>query len=103
LPHWLAFAGKGDSRLHDLIACARISWRIPIQDYLVNRLNTPLLAAANALALLPPLRTLDALHLASALDTARIFKTMPIFVSGDRPLLSVAIAEGFPTDDPNNH
>ena len=73
------------------------------QDYLVDRVDTALLATANVLVLRHPVRTLDALHLASALEIARIFSATPIFISGDRQLLAAAAAEGFPTDDPNNH
>ena len=73
------------------------------QDYLVATVDRPLLAAANVLVLRHPLRTLDALHLVSALDIARVLSTVPIFVSSDRQLLAAATAEEFPTDDPNNH
>jgi uncharacterized protein len=73
------------------------------QEYLVNRLDDRILVLTNALVLRHPLRTLDGLHLAAALDTARVFGTSPRFVSADRQLLAVAAAEGFLTDDPNNH
>jgi predicted nucleic acid-binding protein len=73
------------------------------EEYLVDTTDSPLLVAANGLVLRHPLRTLDALHLASALEIARVFSTMPLFVSGDRQLLAAATAEGFTTDDPNSH
>ena len=73
------------------------------QEYLVNQLDNRILAAANELVLRHPLRTLDALHLAAALDTASVFGTPPLFITADRQLLAIATAEGFPTDDPNSH
>lgn len=49
------------------------------------------------------LRTLDALHLACALEAAQSSGIMPVFVSGDKKLLKAAAGEGFQTDDPYNH
>lgn len=52
-----------------------------------------------------PLRTLDAIHLASAMRSQIYFSQLPkpIFVSADKHLLAAAQAEGFVTDDPNQH
>jgi hypothetical protein len=58
---------------------------------------------ASELILRHPLRTLDAIHLAAAQEAKRRFAVTPLFVTADQVLLLAAIAEGFPTDDPNNH
>ncbi|MDZ4766916.1 MAG: hypothetical protein SGI73_20445 [Chloroflexota bacterium] len=50
-----------------------------------------------------PLRTLDALQLASALVATNFLPDAPIFISADLKLLAAASAEGLPTDDPNAH
>lgn len=49
------------------------------------------------------LRTLDAIQLASALETSLLFDIHPIFVSADTRLLNAAAAEGLPIDDPHAH
>lgn len=73
------------------------------QEYVVLRVDSRLIIRAEQLVRLYPLRTLDALQLASALEAARIIGSMPTFVSADRNLLSIAAIEGFPTDNPNAH
>lgn len=49
------------------------------------------------------LRTLDAIHLACALDAGRSLGVAPIFVTADKHLLAAAAGEGLPTDNPLNH
>jgi uncharacterized protein len=54
-----------------------------------------------------PLRSFDALHLASALTARRSFAEAglpePVFVCEDSRLLAAADAEGMAVDDPNQH
>ena len=54
-----------------------------------------------------PLRAYDAVQLATALVTGRILADaalpVPIFLSADDRLLTVALAEGLPADNPNMH
>ncbi len=62
---------------------------------------------ANELALRYPLRAYDAIHLATALvargDGGAQGLAAPIFLSADKTLLAAAEAEGFKTEDPNDH
>jgi predicted nucleic acid-binding protein len=73
------------------------------KQYQVVVLDDRLLARAGRLVLKHPLRTLDAIQLASALEARQILKIIPIFVTADTQLLRAAQVEGFLTDDPNQH
>ncbi len=73
------------------------------REYLVVGITGALLRQAGDLAARHPLRTLDAIQLACALDSVQTLGLTPTFVSADRNLLIAAAAEGFPTDDPNAH
>jgi len=50
-----------------------------------------------------PLRSLDAIQLASAIEAANLLREAITFVSGDNNLLNAAASEGFLTDNPNLH
>ncbi|MBZ0321394.1 MAG: type II toxin-antitoxin system VapC family toxin [Anaerolineae bacterium] len=73
------------------------------RQYRVIPLNDAVLARAARLVQNYPLKSLDAIQLASALEARKILRIIPIFVTADRQLLAAAQAEGFPTDDPNLH
>lgn len=73
------------------------------KEYLAVDLDNGVLADARQLLLQHPLRTLDAIQLASALNFARAVAITPTFVSADVNLLTAAAAEGLPTDNPNAH
>lgn len=73
------------------------------REYLVVNLHDRVVLQASRLVAAHPLRTLDALQLASALVAARDLGAIPTFVSADRNLLAVAAAHGLPTDDPHAH
>ncbi len=73
------------------------------RQYRVIAVRQDVLERAQLLVAKHPLRTLDALQLASAHVAANVIGMFPIFVTADRKLLAVAAAEGFPTDDPNAH
>jgi predicted nucleic acid-binding protein len=73
------------------------------RQYRVIALRQIVLVQAQRLVARHPLRTLDALQLASAVAAARALGAFPFFVSGDQKLLAVATAEGFSPDDPNTH
>jgi uncharacterized protein len=72
-------------------------------DYQVVGLSQLILADPRYLVDQHPLRTLDAIQLASALAAVRSLGVMPMFVTADSKLLAVAAAEGFPIDNPYNH
>jgi predicted nucleic acid-binding protein len=71
------------------------------QQYEVIELEQKVLSLARRLLVRHPLRTLDAVQLASALSASQAFGTLT-FISADTRLLEAA-AEGLPTDDPNAH
>ncbi len=72
-------------------------------EYEVLAVKRQQLLTAGQLAEKHALRTLDAIHLA-ALVQAQSKLTLPItFVSADKNQRNAAAAEGFATDDPNNH
>lgn len=50
-----------------------------------------------------PLRSLDAIQLASAREARYVLQEEIVFVTADKNLLAAAASEGFATDDPNNH
>jgi uncharacterized protein len=68
-----------------------------VEFYLVMDLDDDVLTPARDLVTRYPLRTLDAIQLASALATGLTV------VSADTRLLAAAAAEGLATDDPNAH
>jgi len=71
------------------------------QEYLVSPLDSTVVIQARRLVRNYPLRSLDAIQLASA-KLASVLLVEPVtFVSADRDLLAVATSEGFTTDDPN--
>jgi len=72
-------------------------------EYAIIPMTSATLAAATDLVLRHPLHALDAIHLAAALDARRTIGNIPLLASSDQQLLSAATAEGFATDDPNNH
>jgi uncharacterized protein len=73
------------------------------QEYLVVPLQTQVLEDARSLVGKYPLRTLDAIQLASAAHALQLLGTQLTIVSADRNLLTASAAEGFSTDDPNSH
>jgi len=72
-------------------------------EYLVVDLNDSVIGRARDLLIKYPLRALDSLQLASAMEVLQDFKLAPTFVSADTRLLTAASAEGLPIDDPNTH
>jgi hypothetical protein len=72
-------------------------------EYKVILLNSMVVALASDLFIRHPLRSLDALQLASAIASSRGLGFQPIFLSADNRLLAAAGAEGFPVDNPYNH
>jgi hypothetical protein len=73
------------------------------RDYLVVSADGPTLAAARLLVHGYPLRTLDAIQLASARIAATTLSEPITFLGSDRVLLAAARAIGLPTDDPLVH
>lgn len=71
--------------------------------YLVVEPDADVLFEARSLLVRHPLRALDALQVASALQAARALGIAPTFVSADTRLLAAASAEGLAVDDPNAH
>jgi uncharacterized protein len=73
------------------------------KTYLVVDLGASVLAIAQAMVAKHPLRTLDSLQLACAVEAMQLLGVPIIFVSADQRLLTAAAAEGFVIDDPNAH
>jgi uncharacterized protein len=71
--------------------------------YTVIELDHRVLGTARHLLVRHPLRTLDAIQLACAIEASRFFGSNPTFISADVRLLAIAAAEGLPIDDPNAH
>jgi uncharacterized protein len=72
-------------------------------QYEIIEFEPKVLVTARALLVQHPLRTLDAIHLASALQAQKTFDIKLKFICADTRLLAIAAAEGLPTDDPNAH
>lgn len=73
------------------------------KEYITVPLEKPVLSKAQALLSAYPLRTLDAIQLASAIEAQTTLNVTMTFVSADTRLLAAAAGEGFSTDDPNAH
>ena len=73
------------------------------KQYIVIGLRKHVLTLARNLAALYPLRALDAIQLACALESRKTLGVVMTFVAADHRLLTAAAAEGFTTDDPNLH
>lgn len=72
-------------------------------EYLTVPVDSRVLVQARDLVGRHPLRTLDAIQLASALRAGAILGEAITFISSDRNLLAAAGAEGLSTDDPLTH
>lgn len=73
-------------------------------QYLVRQIDMSVIQRAQGLVWKYPLRTLDSIQLASALEIRKLFPDEPIhFLSADNNLLTAAQGEGFLVDNPNNH
>lgn len=72
-------------------------------EYRVITVRERVLRIARDLSLKHPLRTLDAIQLASALEVIRLVGVNPTLISGDQRLLTAAVAEGIPIDNPYIH
>jgi uncharacterized protein len=66
-------------------------------------LSDSVIVRARSIVVAHPIRALDALHVACALEAAALLSVRPLFISADIRQLSAAAAEGLPTDDPNRH
>lgn len=73
------------------------------KQYSVVEMETRVFSVARSLLLKHPLRSSDAIQLASALIVRNHFKVKLTFIAADHRLLSAATAEGFTIDDPNLH
>lgn len=72
-------------------------------EYLEVTVDGLLIVATRRIVSQHYLRSLDAIQLASALEARRVLPGPIEFIAADRRLLAAAAAEGFATDDPNNH
>ncbi|MBA3870692.1 MAG: type II toxin-antitoxin system VapC family toxin [Anaerolineae bacterium] len=73
------------------------------QEYLSVALEDMVLSRARDLLNRYPLRSLDAIQLASGVEATTILGEPMTFLSSDKNLLNAAISEGFLIDNPNNH
>ncbi len=72
-------------------------------EYLTIPIDNKILVSARVLVDKYPLRALDAIQLACALEAMAQFNEAMTFLSADRNLLAVAALDGLGTDDPNLH
>ena len=72
-------------------------------EYFVVPLTDAVFDLARQLVQRHPLRTLDAIQLASALQVAQTLSEPLTFVTADRRLLVIAASEGFATENPSGH
>lgn len=72
-------------------------------EYLVVPAGAQVFDRARALVNRYPLRTLDAIQLASAHHAANVLGEMITFISSDRDLLAAADADGLLIDNPLDH
>ncbi len=76
-------------------------------EYQLLDVTRDIINIARSLVSRHPLRSYDAIHLASALYVAAFFRQTalpaPIFLAADERLLHAALAEGLEADNPNTH
>lgn len=72
-------------------------------EYQVIPVRRSILLAAGHLCEKHALRTLDAIHLAAAIQAQANLRIPIIFVTADKNQQVAVSAEGFTTDDPNEH
>jgi len=94
---------KGRLSAADRVRTQNLFLRHVDNRYLGVELEKEVLRRARLLLVNHPLRSLDAIQLASALNIAHLIGTPITFVSADQRLLNAASAEGFATDEPNAH
>jgi len=73
------------------------------KQYTVVDLETKVFSVARSLLMKHPLRSSDAIQLASAVIVRNHYRVKLTFIAADHRLLTAAAAEGFTTDDPNLH
>jgi uncharacterized protein len=73
------------------------------REYTVILIDSAILSHARRLVRKHPLRALDSIQLACALQSRRVISASIIFLSADNDLLTAATAEGFNVDNPNNY
>ena len=71
--------------------------------YAVIQLDSKRVTQARKLVLKHPLRSLDTIQLACALEAKTLIKAPIIFLSSDNKLLTIAATEGFAIDNPLSH
>jgi uncharacterized protein len=85
-------------------AQVRADFLLDVKDeYIAVALDEPVLQRANDLINRYPLRSLDAVQLACAMEAVLVLGEPHIFVCSDNNLLAAATAEGFTTDNPLAH
>jgi predicted nucleic acid-binding protein len=72
-------------------------------EYIVITLESSILFRARQLVDQYPLRTLDAIHLSTAIHSISMLNEPMIFVTADARLLPAATAERFQVDNPYSH
>jgi len=72
-------------------------------QYFVIPVDVSIFTQARSLVNAYPLRSLDAIQLASALHARRIVEQSITFVTADKQLRTAASNEGFTVEDPNTH
>ncbi|RIK41495.1 MAG: VapC toxin family PIN domain ribonuclease [Chloroflexi bacterium] len=72
-------------------------------EYVIITLESKILVQARQLIDRYPLRTLDAIQLATALYATSLFHIPLNFICADVNLLAAAAAEGFAVNNPNHH
>ena len=83
---------------------ARTNFLLDVREgYITVALDEPVLERASDLLNKHPLRSLDAIQLACAIEARLVLNESHIFVCSDNNLLTAAVAEGFITDNPLDH
>lgn len=86
------------------VAQARANFLLDVkEEYIIVALDDPVLQRASDLLSKYPLRSLDAIQLACAMEATLVLSEPHIFVCSDNNLLTSAISEGFTTDNPLVH
>ena len=94
---------EGHLTANDKVTVQRTFLWHTTNEYIVDLLDSRVIVIARNFIGKYPLRALDAIQLASAVDARTILSEPLVFISADRNLLVAAASEGFTIDDPNAH
>jgi hypothetical protein len=92
---------EGNITLAEFLRYRQTFWQHSQHEYRVMYLDSQIIRLARSLIFKYPLRSLDAIQLASAIVARRVVKVNPVFLTADDRLLPIATSEGVTAINPS--